>query len=78
MKKIQSLEKVFFASRVIRAIKNNIGFESQAASQEKSQTGISIDYPHYAFPRGVMNATLEAEKQKAMAIMDYKRRSLVQ
>jgi len=59
----------------MKAIGNRTGFELHLPFQEKSQTGFSTYYPHYAFHREVINAMLEAEKHKAEAIMNYQRRS---
>jgi hypothetical protein len=78
MRKIQPVRKGSFINRVMRAIGINSGLELHGPSEEESQTGISIYYPHYDYHKEVMNAMLEAEKSKAEAIMRYQRRNLPQ
>jgi predicted AlkP superfamily pyrophosphatase or phosphodiesterase len=75
MKKIQ-LRKNSSTDRVTRAISINSELQLNVSSKEENQTGLFTYHPNYDSHKEVMNALLEAEKHKAMAIMYYQRRSL--
>jgi epoxyqueuosine reductase QueG len=76
MKKIKLPKKSFFGSKIIRAFGKDSGLESPLPSREKKTSGVSAYSPHHDYHKQLRNAMLEAEKHKAKAIMEYKRRNL--
>ncbi len=71
MKMIKPSRKDTLASKLLRALGRDKGFESPVPSQEEKHIGISAYYPDYH--RKLISAALEAENHKAMAMMDCRR-----
>lgn len=73
MRKIQLLRKKSSTDRITRAISYG-DLAPGIPCKEENQADLSAYYPNYDFHREVMNALVEAEKNKAKAIMYYQRR----
>ena len=75
MRKIKLKRKGFFG-KVFRAFGTDSGLELPLPSREKKTSGVSAYSQHYDYHKQLRNAMLEAEKHKAKAMMEYKRRNL--
>jgi len=75
MRKIELQRKGFFG-KVLRAFGKDSGLESPLPSRENQTSGVSVYFPHYDYHKQLRNAMLEAEKHKAKAIVEYRRRDL--
>jgi hypothetical protein len=73
MRKIQLFRKNSSMDMVTKAMSINKGLESIAPSKEESQTGVSAYNSDHDFHRESVNALLEAEQNKAKAIMCYRK-----
>ena len=73
MRKIKPLRKGSLAGKVLRALGMHRGIElSLSSEEEKKYPGVSTYYDHII----LRNAMLEAERLKAKALMEYRRRNL--
>jgi len=76
MKKIKLPKKSFFGSKIIRAFGKDSGLELPLPSREEKTSGVSAYFPHYDYHKELRNAMLKAERHKAKAIMEWRRRNL--
>ena len=74
MRKIK-LQRKGFLGKVLRAFGKDSGLELPLPSREKKTSGVSVYFPHYDYHKQLRNAMLEAEKNKAKAIMELQRRN---
>jgi len=69
MRKIKSLEKSFFAGKVLRALGVRGGVELSLPSKEEKRPGVSA----YCSHNELRKAKLEAIQAKAVGMMEYQR-----
>ena len=76
MEELKPRGKGFILKKVLRALGKDIGLESPFPSEEERTSNVSPFQSHYAHKQ-FRNAMLEAERLKAKAIMENRRRNFV-
>jgi hypothetical protein len=76
MRKIRPRGKGFFRNKALRALGNDSSLEFPFSYQEEKSSSVSPFYSHYDH-KELMNAVLEAERLKAKAEWEYRRRNLI-
>jgi hypothetical protein len=75
MKGVKSLIKVSLRGKVFRILGPNREFEFSPSHEETSPDS-QIHYKHFAYPREIGLALLEAEDKKAKALMEWQKHRL--
>lgn len=75
MKDVKSLIKSSFRGKVFRilGLNRDITF---SPSHEETNTDSQMHYKHFAYPREIGLALLDAEEKKAKALMEWQKRRL--